>query len=41
MNEKFFTDLKKISKESNKIWLMPNPEISDFNSFRNRLNGKL
>ena len=41
MNEKFFNDLKKISRDSNKIWLQPNPDNSSFNSFRESLKNKL
>ena len=41
MNEKFFNDLNNISKESNKIYLQPNPDKSDFNSFRESLNGEI
>lgn len=41
MNENFIQSLWKISKDSKKIWLMPNPNNSDFNTFKNGLNGKL
>ena len=41
MNEDFFKDLNKISKNPDKIWLQPNPDKSDFNSFRENLKGEL
>jgi hypothetical protein len=41
MNEDFFNKLNKISKDANKIYLQPNPDKSDFNSFRNSLKNKL
>lgn len=41
MNENFFWDLEKISKDSSKIWLQPDPKKSNFNSFRESLNNKL
>ena len=42
MNDKFFNDLNNISKNySNKIYLQPNPDNLDFNSFRNSLNSEL
>ena len=41
MNQNFFDNLNKLSKEPNKIWLQPNPEKMDFNSFRNSLNNRL
>ena len=41
MDKDFFNDLKKISKDSNKIWLQPNPDKSDFNSFRESLGNRL
>jgi hypothetical protein len=31
---------KKISKDSSKIRLLPNPDKTDFNSFQRILNGK-
>lgn len=41
MNKEFFSDLEGISKDSKKIRLLPNPDKTDFNSFRNSLNNKL
>lgn len=41
MDENFFDMLKEISKDPNKIWLQPNPDKSDFDSFKNKLNNKL
>ena len=41
MNDETIRKLKEISKDSSKIWLLPNPNKSDFNSFRNSLWGKL
>ena len=41
MNEDFLRDLNKISKNPDKIWLQPNPDKSDFNSFRENLKGEL
>ena len=41
MNEKTYEKLKSISKESDKIRLQPNPDKSDFNTFRNSLNNRL
>jgi hypothetical protein len=41
MNEETFEEIKKMSKDSNKIWLQPDPSKSDFNTFRNSLNNKL
>ena len=45
MNQKFFDDLEAIVSETtadeNKIWLLPNPDWLNFNSFRENLHGKL
>jgi hypothetical protein len=41
MNKEFFDKLKNLSKDSNKIWLQPNPDASEFNTFLNSLNKKL
>ena len=41
MDKKFFENLNKISKDPNKIWLQPNPDSSDFNSFTKSLNNRL
>ena len=41
MNEETLNKIKKSSKDSDKIWLLPDPDNSDFNSFRNSLNNKL
>ena len=41
MNQSTLDDFKKLSKDSSKIWLLPNPDKSDFNSFKERLNNKL
>lgn len=41
MNKNFFNTLKGISKDSEKIWLQPNPSKSDFNSFIDSLDSKL
>jgi hypothetical protein len=41
MNEDTFEKIKGISKDSDKIWLQPNPNKSDFNTFRSSLNNKL
>ena len=41
MNQSFFDDLKGISKDENKIRLLPNPDRTDFNTFRESLNNKL
>lgn len=40
MNEDFFEKLKKLSKDGEKIWLLPNPERTNFNTFKNTLNKK-
>jgi hypothetical protein len=41
MNQSFFDDLKGISKDENKIRLLPNPDRTDFNTLRESLNNKL
>jgi hypothetical protein len=41
MNKKTLEEFNRVSKESNKVWLLPNPNGSDFNSFRDKLRGKL
>lgn len=41
MNQNTLDEFKKISKDSNKIRLMPDPTKSDFNSFKEKLNNKL
>ena len=41
MNEETIAEIKKMSKDPSKIWLQPNPNNSDFNTFKNRLNNKL
>ncbi len=41
MNDETIKKLKEISKDSSKIWLLPNPNKSDFNSFKDSLWGKL
>lgn len=41
MNKDFFERLNKISKDPDKIWLQPNPDNSNFNSFVSSLNKKL
>ena len=41
MNQDFLDDLWRFTKDSNKIWLLPNPDKSDFNSFKNSLNNRL
>jgi hypothetical protein len=45
MDEKFFKNLENItakaSASKDKIWLQPNPDKSDFNSFRENLNNRL
>jgi hypothetical protein len=37
MNDETIKKLKEISKDSSKIWLLPNPNKSDFNSFKDSL----
>jgi hypothetical protein len=41
MDEKTYEKLKSMSKKSDKIWLQPNPDHCDFNSFRDSLGKKL
>ena len=41
MNKKTLDDIKNASKDGNKVWLLPNPDKSDFNSFKDGLNNKL
>ena len=41
MNNETIKELKKISKDSSKIWLLPNPKTTDFNSHKNSLQNKL
>ncbi len=41
MNKKTLEEFDNISKDSNKVWLLPNPDKSDFNSFRDKLGDKL
>ena len=41
MDNDTLENLKKISKAPNKIWLQPNPDKSDFNSFRENLGNRL
>ncbi len=41
MNKSTLEEFNKVSKDSNKVRLLPNPDNSDFNSFRNKLGGKL
>ncbi len=41
MSKKTIEEFNSLSKDSNKIWLLPNPDSSDFNSFRDKLGGKL
>ena len=41
MNDKTIEKLKKMSKDSTKIRLLPNPNKTDFNSFKNNLHNKL
>jgi len=41
MDNDTLENLKKISKDPNKIWLQPNPDKSDFNSFRENLGNRL
>lgn len=41
MNEETLNEIKKVSKDSEKIRLLSNPDKSDFNSYKNKLNGKL
>ena len=39
--EKFKATSRKVSNTEDNVRLQPNPDKSDFNSFRERLNGKL
>ncbi len=39
--DKFIEISKKTSGSDNNVWLQPNPDKSDFNSFRENLNGRL
>ena len=41
MSKKTIEEFNSLSKDSNKIWLLPNPNSTDFNSFRDKLGGKL
>ncbi len=41
MNKKTIEELKTKAKDWNKVWLQPNPDGSNFNSFRTNLNNKL
>jgi hypothetical protein len=41
MDKNFYEELEKISKDSKKIWLQPDPDKTDFNSFMENLNGNL
>ena len=41
MNKSTLEEFNKVSKDSNKVWLLPNPDSSNFNSFRDKLGGKL
>ena len=41
MNEETLNKIGNTSKDPNKIWLLPNPEKWDFNSHKDKLNGKL
>lgn len=41
MNENTIESFKNISKDYNKIRLLPNPDKTDFNSFQKSLNGKI
>lgn len=41
MDESTFKILKRVSKDSNKIRLLPNPDNLSFNAFSKKLNGKL
>ena len=41
MNKKTIEELKTKAKDWNKVWLQPNPDGSNFNSFRASLNNKL
>jgi len=41
MSKKTLEEFNNLSKDSNKVWLLPDPDSSDFNSFRDKLWGKL
>ena len=41
MNNETLKLFKNVSKDPNKVLLLPNPDNSDFNSFKNKLNWKL
>ena len=41
MDEKTLDKIKNVSKDYNKIWLLPNPDKFSFNSYKEKLNGKL
>lgn len=41
MNDETIKKLKELSKDSSKIRLLPNPNKTDFNSFKNKLQNKL
>ncbi len=41
MNKETFEEFNKISKDSNKVWLQPDPDNSNFNSFKDSLNNRL
>lgn len=41
MDQETLDELKTKSKDWNKVWLQPNPDKSDFNSFKDSLNNKL
>lgn len=41
MNQKFLDDLWKFTKDKDKIWLLPDPDKANFNTFMDSLNHKL
>jgi hypothetical protein len=44
MTKKELDALKELASKtagSDKVWLLPNPDDSNFNSFKDNLNGKL
>jgi hypothetical protein len=41
MNDKTIEELKEMSKDPAKVRLLPNPNKTDFNSFKNKLQNKL
>ena len=41
MNQETINELENLSKEKGKLWLLPNPDNSDFDSFRDILNNRL